>query len=108
MHHGTIIGGENRSRVINDGDRQFCLWATSICADTANGEVPLGRKATECITSFICRTQNANPRRGKLATLDLFNLAVRIGLICGAALHLRWSSGSSIPRRHSVKVEPEL
>ena len=41
MHHGTIVGGENGARVIDDGDRELGLWATSICPHTANGEVPL-------------------------------------------------------------------
>ena len=31
MHHGTIVGSENGARVIDDGDREFGLWATSIC-----------------------------------------------------------------------------
>jgi hypothetical protein len=41
MHHGTVIGGKDGPRVVDNRNRQFCLWATSICADTANGEVPL-------------------------------------------------------------------
>ena len=89
MHHGAIIGGKNGPRVVDNRNREFGLWTTAICANTANGEVPLRRKATERITRLICGAQNANPRRGKLATLDLLNLAVRIGLICGAALRLR-------------------
>ena len=43
MHHGAIIGGQNRSRIIDDGDREFGLWATSICPNTTNGKVPLCR-----------------------------------------------------------------
>jgi hypothetical protein len=108
MHYGTVIGGENRSRVIDNRNRQFCLRATSICADTTNGEVPLCRKTAERITRLVCGAQDANPRGGEVATLHLFNLGVHVGFICGAALSLRRSASSGIPRRHRIKVEPEL
>ena len=78
MHHGAIIGGENGSRVIDNRDGKFCLRSASICADTTNGEVAVGRKAAERITRLICRTQNANTRRSELAALDLLNLGVRV------------------------------
>jgi hypothetical protein len=108
MHYGTVIGGKNGPRVVDNRNREFCLRATSICADTANGEVPLCHKAAERIARLICRTQDTNPCRGKLAALHLFNLGVRIRLICGAALHLRRPTGSGIPRRHRIEVESEL
>ena len=78
MHHGAIIGGENGSRVINNRDCEFCLRSTTICADTTNGEVAVGRKAAERITRLIGRTKNAYPRRSELAALDLLNLGVRV------------------------------
>jgi hypothetical protein len=78
MHYGTVIGGENCSRVIDNRNRQFCLRATSICADTANGEVPLCCKAAERIPRLVCCAQDANPRGGEVATLHLFNLGVGI------------------------------
>jgi hypothetical protein len=108
MHHGTIIGGQNRSCVIDNRNRQFCLRATSICADTANGEVPLCRKATERISRLIGRAKDANPRGGEVATLHLFNLGVGIRFVCRAARNLGRSAGSGIPRRHRIEVESEL
>jgi hypothetical protein len=108
MHYGTVIGGKNGPRVVHNRNRQFCLWATSICADTANSEVPLCHKAAERIARLICRTQDTNPRGGKLATLHLFNLGVHVGFIRGAALGLRRSPSSGIPRRHRIKVESKL
>jgi hypothetical protein len=41
MHHSAIVGGENRSRVIDNRDCQFCLWATPIRTHTADRKVPL-------------------------------------------------------------------
>ena len=43
MHHGAIIRGENRSRIIDDGDREFGLWPTSVRTHAADGKVPLCR-----------------------------------------------------------------
>ena len=108
MHHGTIVGRKDGARVVDDCNCKFSLGATSICPHTANGKVPLCRKATERISCLVCSAQDTNPRGGKLTTLHLFDLGVYVGLICGAALRLRRSPSSGIPRRHRIKVESKL